>query len=289
MRYLAFCLISFFTTIGISQISNWDYYEFSKGVKVRLPVEPIKRVVRDLNVFQIEGGNYDWKIISMPLGSFTKDDSKLNFLGQVMNLNNKINEDPYLTVIEDSVLSIKGHPLFYSYTHHLNILDTSQNFHSIQFYLRIEKKVYISNLKFYKESKVKWKEFAELLNTIKLPKCEEVDSLVIKGEEEYFVNFDNEKFLKMVYCDLPSIEKTKSYHKLLSIHVDFYLTETGRVSAVSLESDKMILITRETEAKLKEYFSSFNFLRIPKETESSNRKFEFVLFLTDFAKKYYCK
>lgn len=289
MKQLLLIGLYFFSAISLSQSDKWVMSEMEKGLKFKLPSEPEKRYVRDMNLNEIETGNYSWKIISMPYSTFVKDKEDLNFLGQAKNISNQLKSDPHATLIEEKEFLINGHPAYYSYLDNLNLMDTTQNFKSIQFFLKFNEKVYVSNLKIYKESDVKFPEFKLFIENIKIAKKKEADSLITKGEKTYFEISNKKSFLKGTYCNLPKIERTKSYHKLLSMEVTFYLTESGLVSAVSLESAKMVLITRESEERLKSFFSKFKFTKVEKDTKNENPKFDFRLIMTKSAFKAICE
>lgn len=288
MRILRSLGICFILNFSFGQ-SSWNYYELSKSLKLKTPVRMEKRMVRDLEIHQIEGGNYDWKIIAMPLSSFLKDKNSANFLGQAKNISNTINQDPYTTQIKDSLFLLKGHPVYWTYSKTINAPDQSQNFRSFRFYLQEDGMVYISNFKYYRESKIKFEQFRNFFEELKISKSKESDSLGIKGEETFFYVDDKEAFLKEVYCKYPRLEKSKSYHKIISLNISLELTETGKVEKVKLDPSKMILITRESEAKMQEFFQRFTFKKADKSRSSRLSKLEFVLFLDEKSKSTLCK
>lgn len=288
MKY-TFCLsLFFFCSHLFCQTKTWESIEISDDLKLKLPAKTEAHLVRDLNVHTLDMGTYEWQIISLPIGTFLKDQSDINFLGQVKNISNELMRNPYVQFIKDSLFTLKGFPAYLTFSKHTDASDTSLNTSSCQLYMQIDQNAYISHLKYFRESKVTINDIDFFLSSIKTTKNEIEDSLKIVGEKSYFECKDKMKFLKSVYCNLPEIEKTKSYHKLLSLIVKFELTETGTVENVILERDKMVLITRETEERLNNYFSKFKFNKTPKTNDAHPKTFEFVLFLNDFPIKYYC-
>lgn len=290
MKHISFFLTCFFLSSVFSQIDSWEFTELSKGFKIKTPKEMQQRNVRDLKIFQIEGGNYDWKIISMSESSFTKDDPSVNFLGMVKNISNKLHQDPYTELLKDSLFLLRGAPIYYTWSKTTEVSDQSQNYHSFRFYILIEGEVYISNLKYFKESNLKFENFNGFFESMKIPKQKEELNLSLKGEKTYFEVANKKAFLNKVYCNYPKLEKSKSYHKLLSISVSLTLTESGKVTKVELDPSKMILITRESEAKMVEFFKGFTLKRAEKAKEIIiDNKFDFVLFLDEKSKKNLCK
>ncbi|MCB0478427.1 MAG: hypothetical protein KDC84_09705 [Crocinitomicaceae bacterium] len=288
MKYFTLLISCFFIFSSIGQTIEWKSYELAKGLKISIPDKMEKRMVRDLEMHYIEGGNYDWKIISMPLSSFTRDNDQVNFLGESENVSNEILVNPYVQKIKDSVFLLKGNQVRSILYKQIDPTDTNQNYTVWQFYMQTGEQVYVSNLKYFKESKLQYASCSHFFEDMKLPKGESAD-LEVKGVKSFFKLENKKSFLKKVYCDYPVLKKSKSYHKILSLNVEFELTETGKVSRVRLDPSKMIMITRESETELEEFFQTFSFKLEKKSIEQENRRFNFVLFLQDYPKKLFCK
>ncbi|MEZ4938734.1 MAG: hypothetical protein R2799_14180 [Crocinitomicaceae bacterium] len=282
--FLASCFLIFFTQ---AQSDGWKFHELAKGIKISVPSEMERRIVRDMEMHLIEGGNYEWRIITLPLSSFIKDANQVNFLGETANLVNQLMSDPYNSKYADSLFLLKGNPVRSIGYSHVECADTSQNYKVWQYYMLVGEQVFISNLKFFKESKITDSHSSDFFSKMKLVKGEYTE-ITVKGIHTFF-NIDNKnKFLKSVYCNYPEISKSKSYHKILSLNVEFELTETGQVSKVVMDPSKMIMITRESEEELEEFFKKFSFQKVSGDTGQEIRKVNFVLFLQDAAKRFYC-
>lgn len=287
MKYFTLIAACFFIFFIQAQTANWKYYELAKGIKIKTPQKMEKRMVRDLEIHLIEGGNYDWKIIALPYSSFVRDDSNVNFFGEAENMSNVVHQDPYTEKLKDSAFLLKGNPVQMNLSYHLDPTDTSQNYHLWQFYILVNNQVFVSSFKYFQESNVQFSSFSDFFEYMKLPKGS-TESLESKGVKSFVYLADKKQFLNKVYCNYPKIQKAKSYHKILSLNVSLEVTESGKVARVVLDPSKMILITRESEEELEEFFKNFQLSVQKEDIEPQTFQFSFVLFLQDFPKKLFC-